>query len=301
MRRVILMCLLTLLSLASISCPGDGPISVVGVMYHHWWVESRWSDNPSNHPYEPVLGHYDNANADVIREHIRVAKEHGINTLILNFWITDGDWWWVERNTNAVVEVADQEGMQYFFLIDGWFEYLDAADPAFEIASRVNARAAPYFSRPGYLHHQGNPVNFFWAASRSDCPLFDAVRVGIEGTSGEITMTGSLEGCFDMRMIYNPYIPNCGEDDYLCQLEHQDSIWSGFANDGKPWVPTALPGYNDTEVRDGNPPLTLDASYFRESIQLALRDPQHQEDGTKWLLICSWSEWHEGSQISTLR
>ena len=51
-------------------CPPEEKYpEVVGVMYHHWWVPGRWSHNPLNHPYEPVLGHYDNADPNVIRQH----------------------------------------------------------------------------------------------------------------------------------------------------------------------------------------------------------------------------------------
>ena len=33
------------------------------------------------------------------------------------------------------------------------------------------------------------------------------------------------------------------------------------------------------------------------SIRAALERPQHHNDGKRWLFVCSWSEWHEGSQI----
>jgi len=193
MRKALLLLIIAGMLLPAIGC-GKEDLTVVGVMYHHWWVPSRWSDNPRNHPYEPVLGHYDNADANVIRQHVAWAKQYGINTFVLNFWITDRDQWWVDRNTKAVVDILDQEGIKYFFLIDGWFEFLDQPNPPYEIAWRVNARAAPYFDRTGYLKQDDKPVVFFWAASQSNCDVFNAVRAGIEGTSGPIFMTGETRG-----------------------------------------------------------------------------------------------------------
>jgi len=269
--------------------------TVVGAMYHHWWVPSRWNDNPSNHPYEPVLGHYDNADPTVIRQHIAWAKQAGINTLLLNFWITDRDWWWVEKNTNAVVNICDQEGMNYFFLMDGWFEFENSNDQAFEIARRVNERAAPFFKRPGYLKQDGKPVLFFWAAYPSSCELWYNVRAGIEGTSGPVFMTGDKWDCFDLRMLYNPYTASC--DTHKCQLDRQEGLWSDRKDEKKPWAPTALPGYDDHLVRSGNPIIPLDADFFRESLRIANRYNQYHTDAKRWLFICSWSEWHEGSQI----
>lgn len=273
--------------------------TVVGVMYHHWWVPSRWSHDPLNHPYEPVLGHYDNADENVIRQHIAWAKQYGINTFVLNFWITDHDWWWVDRNTRAVADICDQEGMNYFFLLDGWFHYErpNVEDYSYEIAWRVNARAAPYWNRPGYLKEEGKPVIFFWAAGPTDCTLWQYVRWGIEGTCGPVFMTGDKEDCFDLRMLYNPYLGTCAQGDTQCLLDHQENLWRDRSQSGEPWAPTCLPGYDDHLVRPGNPIFPLDPELFRQSIQLATQWDQHHSDGRRWLFICSWSEWHEGSQI----
>jgi len=282
-----------------LECPPveDPTPSVVGVMYHHWWVPSRWSHNPLNHPQEPVLGHYDNADENAIRQHIAWAKQYGINTFVLNFWLTDHDWWWVERNTNAVADICDQEGMSYFFLLDGWFafEHPDVAEYSYQIAWRVNARAAPYWNRPGYLKEEGKPVIFFWAAGPTDCDLWWHVRWGIEGTSGPVFMTGDKWDCFDLRMIYNPYVSFAS--DYAGQLDHQQSMWSSRSNNGNPWAPTTMAGYDDHLVREGNPIIPLDPEFFRDGLQLAFDYDQHHADGKRWLFICSWSEWHEGSQI----
>jgi len=297
MRRVLLLMVMAAFILPSLGCLEEDELTVVGVMYHHWWVPGRWSDNPRNYAYEPLLGHYDNADPNVIRQHIAWAKQYGINTFVLNFWITDRDWWWVDRNTKAVADICDEEGIDYFFLIDGWFEFKDEADPAYEIAWRVNARAGPYFNRPHYLKQDGKPILFFWAASSADCGLLNAVKSGIEGTMGPIFVTGNSWDCFDMRMMYNSYSPGCAENDYDCQLDHQEDMWSDWTKEREPWAPTAIPGYDDHYVREGNPILTLNKDFFKRSIQAALKYNQRHDDNTKWLFICSWSEWHEGSQI----
>ncbi|MFC1889275.1 glycoside hydrolase family 99-like domain-containing protein [Thermodesulfobacteriota bacterium] len=293
-RLLVVLPLLCILLLSG--CPSQKP-DIVGVMYHHWWTPGRWSHNPLNHPYEPVLGHYSNADPAVITQHIEWAQEYGVNTLILNFWITDHDQWWVDPNTRAVADLCDAMGMNYFFLIDGWFEFEDSRDQAFEIAWRVNARAAPYFSRPGYLKSEGKPVVFFWAAYPTDCSLWYSVRSGIEGTSGPIFMTGDKWDCFDLRMLYNPY--TAASADYGVQLERQADLWKDRWEKREPWAPTAMPGYDDYCVRPeaGNPIVPLDDDFFRDSIRTALQRPQHHSDGSTWLFVCSWSEWHEGSQI----
>jgi len=58
-----------------------------------------------------------------------------------------------------------------------------------------------------------------------------------------------------------------------------------------------MPGYDDHLVRPGNPIVALNADFFRQSLRAAFQWPQNHGDGKRWLFVCSWSEWHEGSRI----
>ena len=269
---------------------------VIGAMYHQWWTTDRWQGDRGNYVYEPVLGHYDNSNADVVAQHNEWAVRAGINTWVLDTWITDRDDWWVVPNTAAVMDASDATGLNYFFLVDGWFEYTgsEGGFDATAIASRINAKLAPHFERPGYLKVGGIPVLFMWAAWGKPCEAFTAIRAGIEGTVGPIYMTGNNgdTSCWDRVMMYNPYTGE--ETTHAGQIARQVNLFGGFEEDGHPWAPTTMPGYDDTHVREGNPPIPLDADFFAQSIQTALRFNQFENP---WLFVCSWSEWHEGSNM----
>jgi hypothetical protein len=279
--------------------PPDPDKVLIGVMYHQWWVPGRWVDNPRNHAYEPVLGHYDNSNPAIIDQHIAWSKQAGINTWVLDTWITDRDWPWVEKNSLAVMDRADAQGMKYFLLIDGWFEFAGSDDgcDAQAIASKINQRFSAWFKRPNYVKVNGKPVIFFWASWGKQCSLFDKIRAGIEGIQGPVFMTGDTDNsnnaCFDRVMEYNSY--SSERDTWPEQIDRQDGMWNDWQDNGWPWAPTAIPGYNDTYVRQGNPPIPLDPDYFRQSLQVALKYNQHADP--PWLFVCSWSEWHEGSNI----
>lgn len=159
----------------------------------------------------------------------------------------------------------------------------------------MNQRFGTWFTRPGYLKVDGRPVIFFWAAWGKPCTLFDEIRAGIESALGPVYLTGNNgeTDCWDRVMMYNPYTTAAG--DYATQLAWQHQMWQDREQDSVPWAPTTSPGYDDTHVRDGNPPVPLDPEYFRDSIRAALAYNQHHD--TQWLFVCSWSEWHEGSQI----
>jgi len=244
-----------------------------------------------------VLGHYDNADPAVIAQHLDWAQQAGINTLVLDTWITDRDWWWVEANTLPLMDALDQRGMKYFLLIDGWFEFTGSNDgyDAAAIAAKVNERFATWVTRPGYLTMSGDPVIFFWAAWGKPCTVFDLIRSGIEGTLGPIYLTGNNgeTSCWDRVMMYNPYTTASGA--YTEQLDHQENMWEDRESDEHPWAPTCTPGYDDTHVRDGNPAVPLDPDYFRDSIRLAVSYNQHADH--PWIFVCTWNEWHEGSNM----
>ena len=52
------------------------------------------------------------------------------------------------------------------------------------------------------------------------------------------------------------------------------------------------PGYNDTVVRDGNPPVSREeGEYYKNRwIDAITLNPD-------WISITSWNEWHEGTEI----
>jgi len=142
---------------------------------------------------------------------------------------------------------------------------------------------------------EGKPVVFFWAAQGKPCSLFQDIRTELEKVVGPIYMTGNNfdPSCWDRMMLYNSYSPASGS--YDAQLQHQKEYWRVLEGYGRPWAPTVFPGYDDTHVRDGNPAVPVDPEFFRRSIRLALA--HDQKANVPWLFVCSWNEWHEGSNI----
>ena len=274
----------------------DPSKTIIGVMYHQWWIPGRWQANRGNYVYEPLLGHYENSDPQIISQHLDWAELAGINTFVLDTWITDRDWSWVEPNSLAVMDQADQRGFKYFLLIDGWFEFEGSDDgyDAHAIAAKVVERFSNWFDRPGYLKVDGKPVIFFWAAWSKPCSVFDLIRSGLEGQLGPVYLTGHNGDteCWDRVMMYNSYTAESG--DYDRQIARQEYLWDDWEENSHPWAPTTIPGYDDTHVRDGNPPVPLDPDFFRLGLQTAMLYNQFEDP---WLFVCSWSEWHEGSNI----
>ena len=79
-------------------------------------------------------------------------------------------------------------------------------------------------------------------------------------------------------------------------MPRRSSLWRIVAThcgaEGKFFLATALPGYDDSVVR--SPGARLDrrgTSTFHRSLSAALTS------GADGLLVTSWNEWHEGTEI----
>ena len=67
------------------------------------------SGSDKQYVYEPELGHYDNANASVIAQHVTWFQRAGLNTAVLDTWITDRDWDWVLANSVPVMDAFEKK------------------------------------------------------------------------------------------------------------------------------------------------------------------------------------------------
>lgn len=110
---------------------------------------------------------------------------------------------------------------------------------------------------------------------------------------------------FDALTTYNPYDSSkrqhADPEVFLKDVRKLYKKYSHYAQmQGKPFIPTVLPGYDDRGVRPKEnhyviPRKVGDKSFFKESIKqtaFPFVDPK-----LKMFTITSWNEWNEGTQI----
>lgn len=113
---------------------------------------------------------------------------------------------------------------------------------------------------------------------------------------------------FDAITAYNPYDESrpqhggaSGAELFLNDVEQLYARFRGIASTaGIRFVPTVLPGYNDRGVRPKEehfviPRWIKGASFFERSLARLARCRFTQESG--WVVVTSWNEWNEGTQI----
>lgn len=269
---------------------------------HGRWVhwsgvrpEAREIASSTNYP---ALGAYDSHDPKVIDSHIDMAKGCGIDGFICTWW---GQGSFDDRALARVLERAKEKD----FSITIYWETVPGSgkrkiDRAVDDLLYVLQQ---YGSHPAFLKLAGKPVVFVYGRVMQQVRLEEwpgiITRVEQRYPRGFLLIAdGYSEGyarLFDGIHTYNI----CGwvrgktaaELRNLSRASFQDAVQMAKRN-GKISCITVIPGYDDRKIRSpGLNAERLDGVTYRVLWEEAVAaDPD-------WVLITSWNEWHEGSEI----
>ncbi|MFW6169763.1 MAG: endo-1,3-alpha-glucanase family glycosylhydrolase [Planctomycetota bacterium] len=270
--------------------------------YIHWGDVDAAGHDISASTHYPALGAYDSHDPEVIDHHIELAKTHGVDAFICTWW---------GRNTyddRALGKVLDRAREQDFAATVYWEtapgENQSQIDQAVKDLLYVLNR---YGSHPAFLKVDGKPVIFVYGrvmnqVSKQQWPAI-ITEVERRYPGGFLLIadgyTAGNARLFDGIHVYNV----CGwvqgnEGEELRELSRNkftDAVELA-KNAGKLSCLTIIPGYDDTPVR--SPGLVAQrqkGQTYKTLWEEAIRaDPD-------WVLITSWNEWHEGSEIEPSR
>lgn len=266
--------------------------------YIHWGKVDAEDHDISKSTNYPALGAYDSHDPEVIDHHIDQAKSHGVDAFICTWW---------GRNTyddRAFKKVLNRAKAKDFTVTVYWEtapgEKQAQVDQAVEDLLYV---LNEYGSHPAFLEVDGNPVIFVYGrvmnqVSKGQWP---AIITEVKRRyPGDFLLIADGYSSGNARLFDGVHTYNiCGwvqgnEEKGLADLSRNkftDAVELA-KNNGKISCLTLIPGYDDTKIR--TPGLVAernDGKTYETLWQEALRaDPD-------WVLITSWNEWHEGSDI----
>jgi glycoprotein endo-alpha-1,2-mannosidase len=251
--------------------------------------------------HHPVLGAYSSQNTTLIRKHIDMAAKHGIDGFAVSWW---GVGSYEDKAFREILNASSGfKACVYYETNRGSTPLSPSA-----IASELNYIIENYGNHENYLKYYGKPVIFvfnaagfsrdsdFWAQVRSN--TLDAFLVGD-------FRTPQLIDVFDGVHIYNELDPDehwrinewISQQNKLLPCSSVPSFnklsQSGIlAYIEKLTVGTVSPGFDDTKIRPNG-------------IMLPRREGETYEESWEmlygldfdWVLITSWNEWHEGTEI----
>jgi len=276
----------------------DGPGGKGRVV--HWGKIDPAAKDISASTHYPSGGAYDSHDPEAIDRHCRWAKEAGVDTLILSWW---GHGHYTDRPTGRILDTCEAHGLSAAVY------YETCPNPKTpERTARDLARIAErYGKHPAYLKVDGKPVVFVYVRAMEQLGLEGWLRTAVlldERTKPGVALiadgfSDAAADVFDGLHTYNTAgqirqkPPDAVRDWARATYPHCVALATAAHRIS---TLTVIPGYDDTKIR--KPGLAVprhDGRSYRVQWEEAIAADPH------WVLITSFNEWHEGSEIEPSR
>ncbi|MEM4969698.1 MAG: glycoside hydrolase family 99-like domain-containing protein [Sulfolobales archaeon] len=284
---------------------------LVIVHYYPWYSTSRhWNEGYKGNP---LLGNYDSQDPIVISKHIDWATGHGIDAFLISWW---GPYSFEDLTLRKILEnpLADNIRIGILYESLGRLKvlrnekdeiYIDMNDPdnVNILLSDLKYLAKNYFNSPNYLYIKESPVIELYLARiykgdienvisilRKEMKLYLlADLVYWQNPSSEKDRIKVFDGITSYNMHTN--VPEILKN-FEYNLDKKYKEWSTVAEElNVDFLPSVIPGFDDSAVRSTNYPLPKSEKRFIEQLQIA------KKYNPSVVVITSFNEWHEYTQI----
>lgn len=296
----------------------------VGVYYYPWYYNDFHGGNYLREhlvpAQQPELGEYNDRDQAVIDAHLRWSHQAGID-----FWSTS---WWGPGSRedvtliNTILKNPNLGNLKIAILYETAGRTNELQDYS-ALGPDIAHLADNYFSHPNYLKNEGKPVVMVYLTRvLSDLGTLtsslSAMRQAAAAKGYELYIIGdhvfgsppaSAEdlALLDAVTNYDVY-GSMGVSGYAGQAAvsayYADQAgWKTLAkNAGIDYVPAVTPGFNDNAVRPEHSPLSRKLSPdagFGSLFRQMLRGAKTLTDADigHMIMVTSWNEWHEDTQI----
>lgn len=285
-----------------------------GAFYYPWYDKSRhWSAGTI---MKPLLGYYSSKDDEIVKQHEAWALRVGIRHFLSSWWGIDTFEDICFRNNLS----SQSKPMKYCIIYEsnGLLALnstkidLDDDQNRHKFSADFSYLSNEYFSSPNYYKINGRPVIFLYLSRiykgdirgvmqrlRDECikngenPFLIGDEIYWFKPSHEDV--SRLQN-FDALSLYNPHISDQEViNEFWKNLDKLYDFWHQFCNEnGLSFIPTLIPGFDDTAVRPlaRHPIIPRNMPKFYEYLHKYKSDLRFNH-----LIICSWNEWHENTQI----
>lgn len=317
------------------TAPPDGRW-LVGAYYYVWHEAQEWEQGYLGQklrpPITPLLGEYSSADPAVAAQHIRWAAEYGIDFFAVSWSGRDSP---PDRNLQAGLLAAPNRGDIRFALFYESMQALDSRDGPVSFDDATIARlladaeylAARYLGHPQYLRLGGRPVLFLYVTRTfqgKNREAIQALRTRLERLGHPVFLVGDEVFWLDPRprrlrlydavTAYNMYdwprkqLGGYAETSlFFAEVTAEFRRYRDAAHKaGTAFVPVVIPGYNDRGVRPHHYVIPRRLQAAGEEGGLFARGLRETgldflDERARLLMITSFNEWHEWTQIEPTR
>ncbi|MDW8069205.1 MAG: glycoside hydrolase family 99-like domain-containing protein [Anaerolineae bacterium] len=262
---------------------------LVLAFYYAWYDLETWKKPLPDQPVQP----YVSTDPIAIERHVLWARQAGIDAFVQSWY---GPWTahnQTETNFARLLDIAAQHG--FFAAVD-----LEVTSPFIhspsDVAAALRHVRMVHAAHPAYLRVNGRPVIFFWRQERYPLETWQAIRQEVDPHWETLWV---MEGTrldylqvFDGNHLYSVAWDPAPER-VLVRWGGRVRDWSIHHRTKRLWVATVMPGYDDRVTGRANAFVRDRAGgeYYRRCWQGAM------ESGADWVIITSFNEWMEGTQI----
>ena len=243
----------------------------------------------------PDGGPYDSRDPARIRAQLEQARAAGLDGFAVSWWGHEAE---EALGLSALFRHAGDAGLvlaPYYETGELWRR------GAFGVAADLERLLDRHGNDPAWLRVDQRPVVFLYASHRLRPRAWDAVMARLAARKRRVFFVADVPSPewlasrpdwlrrFDALHVYTPAV-------FLRRGRDLGEVYATLANlgraAGRPFVPPVGPGFDDRPVRT---PATLIAraggAAYDKTWEAAL------ETDPRWVLVSTWNEWHEGSEI----
>jgi len=265
------------------------------------WVHWKNVDVAKRHIDEsthfPELGAYDSHDPKIVEAHCREAKEAGITGFIVSWW-RQGDFH--DQGMPLMLDTANRFGLK----ITIYYETVPRSEPAGAVDDLVYLMQK-YAGHPAWLKVGGKPVVFVYGRAVGQIKLdgwekamndFTAKYPGGAVFIGD-QISPQAAHIFDGIHTYNPTGQTQGKTPEQIREWAKTTFpqWVKTAGPDRISCITIIPGYDDSVQPSRKPPRPITERAKGETYRAMWEEALAANPD--WVLLCSWNEWHEGSEI----
>jgi PKD repeat protein len=275
--------------------------------WNHWVNVTEESIFDSAH--YPLHGAYDSNDVNVIRSHIAIAKQTGIDAFIVSWW---GIGSYKENPLDEILTLAEQMDLKITFYYESVRELTKD-----EIVDELTHIVESYSNHSAFLKVSGKPVVFVYSVPvyGRDPEFWLDVRNLVEKNVGPIILIGDTNNEEYLHVFdgFHAYI-HLGADIASFYRGCVDRLEVGVSNmdtdelfnaaylsediqmEVKPFLLTVTPGFDTTSQGQYEPYMGRFGGETYSEYWDAVEEIRPHS-----VLITSWNEWHEGTEIEPSR